>query len=312
MGTWGESLEKVKLGTANKAESIHAVTQWLYTDVASSTEGMYEAVSRRVVWLYPDGYALAVGTSIKPVFYNTLEKIEPGTTIPLPQSLQSQWGWHNPSNGWKYLPNSSEDISPSDLETLVETFSKTHGTPDLVLPWGYIWTESVIDQGEDYYDWYADDLEEGEENAHEVMFHLATALMDGTLAANSPWKIVPLDEDAALPYYSDFSKFQRFINRVGEEKLAILDLDQHCAGCSSGTYEYAVKADPELEGKEIFRTWGQNSEYAWLGDGSIYVEAWINDEATERALKQIATEEGLDMDLDDEEWAPTGSFEYES
>ncbi len=77
-------------------------------------------------------------------------------------------------------------------------------------------------------------------------------------------------------------------------------------------YEWAIKEDPALEGKEIFRTWGQNSEYSWLGDGFIFVETYLNDDESEKRIKQAAEEEGLDMGLEDEDWEPSGSFYYES
>lgn len=313
MATWDENLDKVKNGTATKVEFIDAITHWLGTEIAESTEGMYEAVSRRVVWVFPDGYALAVGTNFNPVFYHLSEELSRQSQLPLPQSLQEGWNYYPQTNGWGYDKCARVFPSAEEILRLVELFAKTHGEPKVILPWGYSWTESIVDQQEDYYEWYADDSEEGEVNIRETMLHLATAITDGTLSKASPWEFIATDdEEDGLSHYSDFAKFQRFIARISNEKLAILDLDQHCAGCSSGTYEYAVKDDPELEGKEIFRTWGQNSENMWLGDGSIYVDAYMDNGEVEKQLKVIAEEEGLNMDLEDEEWEPSGSFYYES
>lgn len=313
MATWAENLDKVKSGTATKVEFVDAITHWLGTEIAENTEGMYEAISRRVVWVFPDNYALAVGTNFNPVFYHLSEELSASSILPLPQSMQNDWHFYPKTNGWGNIASGGSFPSAERILSLVELFAKTHGEPKVLLPWGYGWTESVVDQDEDYYNWYADDLAEGEVNIRETMFHLATAVVDGTLSKASPWEFIATDdEEDGLSYYSDFSKFQRFIARVSEEKLAILDLDQHCAACSNGTYEYAVKDDPELEGKEIFRTWGQNSENMWLGDGSIYVDAYMDNGEVEKQLKIVAEEEGLDMDLEDEEWEPSGSFYYES
>ena len=313
MTSWTENLEKVKSGTATKVEFVDAVTHWLGTSIAENTEGMYEAVSRRVIWVFPDNYVLAVGTNFDPTFYHLSEELTKDDVIPLPQTLQKEWVFSNQSNGWTNSGLNSSFPTAQQILTLIDLFTSKHGEPKIVLPWGYSWTESVVDQDEDYYNWCVDELAEGEENIRETMFHLVTALGEGKLAKASPWEFVATDdEEEWLSYYSDFAKFQRFIERVSEEKLAILDLDQHCASCSNGTYEYAVKEDPELEGKEIFRTWGQNSENMWLGDGSIFVDAFMNDEEVEKQLKIVAEEEGLDMGLDDEEWSASGSFYYES
>jgi len=313
MTGWTENLDKVKSGSATKVEFVDAVTHWLGTSIAENTEGMHEAVSRRVIWVFPDNYVLAVGTNFDPTFYHLSKELTKDDVIPLPQTLQKEWVFSTQSNGWTNSGFSSSFPTAEQILGLIDLFTSKHGEPKIVLPWGYSWTVSVVDEDEDYYSWYVDEIAEGEENIRETMFHLATALGEGKLAKASPWEFVATDdEEEGLSYYSDFAKFKRFIERVSEEKLAILDLDQHCASCSSGTYEYAVKEDPELEGKEIFRTWGQNSENMWLGDGSILVDAFMNDESVEKQLKIVAEEEGLDMGLDDEEWSASGSFYYES
>ena len=308
MTTWAENLDKVVNGTATKVEFVDAITFWLGTEIAESTEGMYEAVSRRVVWVFPDSYALAVGTNFDPVFYHLSEELSEGSPNPLPETLQKDWLFSSKSNGWSNIENGGDFPAAESILNLVELFAKTHGEPKVMLPWGYLWTDSIVDQADED-DWSTD---EGEVDIQETMFHLATAETDGTLAKVSPWELESTDEDDGLSYYSDFSKFQRFIKKVSEGKIAILDLDQHCAGCCSGTYENAVQDDPELEGKEIFRTWGQNSENMWLGDGSICVEASIENPELEKQLLKVAKEVGLDMGIDDENWQASGSFAYES
>lgn len=303
MTTWAENLNKAKSGKANRVEFIDAISHWLGTAIAEDTEGMYEAISRRVVWVFPDDYAFAVGTYFaSPVFYHLSKEVKYGDIIPMSESLQKDWTYSSHSNGWarnvvrrdiNYFPTAQEILD------LLELLSEEHGEPNLVLPWGSSWTDSVH-------------YSEGEDEIRETMFHLATAVLDGTLAKSSPWKLVTMHESDALSYYSDFSKFERFIEKVREQKLVILDLDQHCAACSSGTYEGAVKADPELEGKEVFTTWGQNSQGFWHGDGYICVDVDIENADVEKELTLLAEEVGLDMEFDDEEWSPYGRFWYES
>jgi hypothetical protein len=311
MNSWAENLDKVKAGTATRVEFVDAITHWLGTQIAESTEGMYEAVSRRVVWIFPDNYALAVGTNFNPVFYHLTEELTEISSSPLPQGLQKGWHFYSKSNGWGKIDNGGVFPTAESILNLVELFTKTHGEPRVILPWGYIWTDSIVEQSDED-DWNTDEDQPEEEDIQETMFHLATATTDGSLIGTSPWELEVTDEVEGLSYYSDFSKFQRFIKKISESKLAILDLDQHCAGCTPGTYENAVKDDPELEGKAIFRTWGQNSENMWLGDGSICVEAWIDDAEIEKQLMRVAEEVGLVKRIDVENWVASGSFYYKS
>lgn len=310
MNAWSQNIAKVKSGEASKVEFVDAVTYWLSTDIAESTEGMGEAISRRVVWLFPDDYALAVGANFSPAFYHLSKILPTDSRIPLPQSKSKNWTFSRQTNGWTDSSLPAGCPKPEDIVALVDVFSASHGEPKLLLPWAYHWAEGITDQEEEFYEDYAD---EGEENIRETMFELATAVVDETLSEASPWECAIGGEDEGLSFHSDFAKFQRFIDRVSDEKIAILDIDQHCAACSNGTYEDAVAGDPELEGKEVFRTWGQNSEWNWRGDGSVYMESgYIDNPEFEKKLKQVAEKEGLDMGLKDKDWQPTGNFSYES
>jgi hypothetical protein len=314
MTTWAESLENVQSGTATKVQFVDAITRWLGTEIAESTEGMYQAVSRRVVWQFPGNYAFAVGSRFSPAFYHLSEELSENAQIPLPQNLQEEWRLLSKSRGWGNFEIGKAFPTAEKILSLVELFTETCGVPKLILPWDYSWTEWIVNEGEDYYQWSADeDLPAGEINIRQTMFNLATAVIDGTLEKASPWEFEATDdEEAGLSYYSDFSKFKRFVKRVSEEKLAVLALDQHCAGCVIETYQGAVKDDPELEGKERFVTWEQNSENMWLGDGSICIEVSIDNPEVEKRLATVAEEEGLDMGLAAGNWQASGMFLYKS
>lgn len=314
MGEWLNNVIKVENGTSNKTEFTDAVTHWLGTEVAQFTEGRWEPVARRVVWLFNGGYALSVGTAYSPTFYHLTDLISESDQMPIPQSMQTNWVYTHHANGWRYESGSGSELpSAETIIKLLEMFSKHLGTPSILLPWGYIWTESILDQGEDYYLDWEDDVEEGEDNNHKTMVKMLGLLKDGTLEKASPWEFrFSEDEEAGLSKHCDFMRFERFTKRLSDEKIAVVDLDQHCAGCASGVYEYAVKEDPELEGKEIFRTWGQNSEYCWLGDGAIFFQTYLNDPEGERQIKEAAEAEGLYTGVYEEDWEATGEFEYQS
>jgi hypothetical protein len=312
MISWPSDVEKVKEGKASNIEYINAITYWLSTDIPQSTEGMYEAISRRVVWVFPNGYAFAVGTNFNPVFYHLSKKVQQSDLLPF-DDFNSDWRYAPQANGWQYNGNGNNFLPADKIANFVEIFTTKYGVPQLTLPWDSSWVEQIVDQGEDYYyEWDDDDAEESI-NLRLTMYQLAELANNGVLVNHSPWKTSIADEEAELSEHSDYMKFRKLVALIEEHKLAILDLDQHCSGCGGGTYEYAVKYDPELEGKPIFRTWSQNSEWMWRGDGSIYLEVYMPDENSEKEIKKLAVEIGFDFDLDEDgEPEVCGSIDYES
>lgn len=307
--SWSANLKRVLGGTATRVQFVDAITHWFKTEIAESTEGMWEAVSRRVVWQFPDGHMFAVGTGFSPVLYHFRNQITASSKFPLDSLDKSVWEFSSMSNGWAHrqfndLPSSEEIVE------LVDLISAEFGEPSLLLPWGPHWTESIVDDEESYYEDFED---EDSENNYRTMFELASAIVNGEIKAQSPWALeFASDEGEGLSLHSDFHKFQKFAARIFKDKLVILNLDEHCAACGSGVYEDAVARDPDLKGKAIFRTWGQNSEWRWLGNGGINVEAQIESPELEKQLKEIAEEIGLDMGLSSENWQPTGTFSFVS
>ncbi len=313
--SWNENLGKVLAGQASKVEFVDAVTRWLYTDIAEYTEGRHEAISRRAAWVFPNDYVFSVGSGFTAVFYPLEERVSESTIIPIPGEIVAGWEYVERANGWGRSVPAGEAPSPEEVVNLLEKLAAVHGEPELVLPWGYMWTESIIDQGSDYYEMYDNDYDDPEtDNPYRTMFTLASAIVKEELVKFSPWKLtVQEDEMSFLSEHSHFMLLDKVFRHIDENNLMILDLDQHCAGCSSGTYEWAVKNNPALEGKAIFRTWGQNSQFMWLGDGSIYVEAFFEDDAAERVVKQYAYDIGLlSENPSDTDWEPSSGFYFES
>lgn len=306
MSSWLKTVEKAVAGEATKEEFIHAVTGWLTTELAEYTEGSYEAISRRVIWLFDEKWAIVYGSYFPLTVTHMDEEVTSETTPPI--ELPG-WSYRKHANGWQHhLENS--DISEKDILHLIDALSKILGEPKLVLPWGYCWADNIAEEElDEYLEWGA----EGSEELRTAMHALATSVGEpGSLAEVSPWELEKTDEAEWMPEFCDWSRFQRVTSAIEERKLMILNLDEHCAACGSNVYEWAVKDDPEMEGKRIFLTWGQNSQGTYLGDGSIYLEVYLDDEGDERAVKQIAADEGLDDQINEEDWEPSGAWYYES
>lgn len=307
---WLQNLDKTLAGEPSPAEFIGAVSGWLHTDIPEYTEGSYEAVSRRIVWEFPDGYAYVVGWGFPPTIYHMSELLTKESKFPLPQSMSQGWEFRVHANGW--VNTDEENIwTPASVLSWVEKLASAHGQPKIIFPWGYAWNENVVDQAEDYYEYDEEKYEDTPElNPRKLMFRMVTAIGEGKIAAASPWETHFGEEDEGMSYYSDWSRFYRVVRAIEDQKLMIVNLDEHCAACNSGTYEWAVKDDPEMEGENIFLTWGQNSQGSWLGNGFISTEVYFSDEDDERAVIKLAIAEGLEEE--DEDWEPVGEWWLES
>jgi hypothetical protein len=311
--SWKDNVTKVAEGTATRAEFVDAITRWLYNEnLAGSTEGAYEALSRRVVWVFPNKYAFVIGTGFYPALYSLdTELDEEESVIPLPKdSGTSGWEFDPVINGWHYIAD-PEEISIALILNIVDLLTKENGKPFLLLPWSTTRTESIAENDlEEWLGWYGVEDDDEEREEYIPMYTLATLAMNGELQGKSEWDVVITEEDDGLSEYSDYVKFMKLVKHIEDNDLMIIDLDQHCAGCSHGTYEYAVKYNPKLEGKSIFRTWGQNSEYMYLGDGSLNITVDFYDGPDiEKQIKLIAEDLGIYTGVNEDDWEPTGVLE---
>lgn len=309
---WCEDVEKVLTMKEPSPDLIaSAITGWLRTEIAQYTEGRHEAVSRRAVWLFPDGCGLTVGAGYKPVFFHMSEELSKEAVFPMPDYFNTKpWVFAPHVNGWFHNDSTVDVPDGKFLADLLEVLTVKHGEPELCLPWSWSWYDNILDNVDDYVEWGMEP-DEGDFNVREFMIKLVLMIKDGSFQKKSSWVINIGDETDWLSDYSDFIRFSKMLGKIEDESLMILDLDQHCAGCSAGTREWAEKDNPKLKGKDIFRTWGQNSEGSWFGDGTIRVEAtWFEDAATEKKIKFIAEELGLYTGIYEDDWKACGDFEY--
>ena len=311
-----EKISHVLSGGANSAEFIELISSWMYTDVAMSTEGMYEPTCRRVVFNFPNDFALVIGTGFPLTLIHMTEEVSELTlSTLLPKALSKQWIIRPYANGWTLGKDYTQEIAPDfdEVAEWVELLASFFGEPQLSLPWGDAWYDMPILEGTDFYEFYEEYLEEGELNAWRLLFYVASSIDSGELQEASPWKLEMVESWDMMPFHCDLKRYLRALDAVEAAKLMIIDVDQHCASCAVGVYEDAVKKDPDLEGKYIFSTNGQNTELSFLGDGYIFIEESLPDGAPERELKQFFENEGLPFGLSENpDWQPNGKFEYQS
>lgn len=311
-----EKISHVLSGEASYAEFIDLISSWMYTDVAMYTEGMYEPTCRRVVFNFPNDLALVIGTGFPLTLVHMTEEVSESTLSSLlPKALSKQWLIRHYSNGWILEKEETHENVPDFAEVAewVEVLASFFGEPQLSLPWGNTWFDTPINDGEAFYEDYEEYLEEGELDARKLLFYVVSSIESGALQEVSPWNLEMVESWEMMPFHCDLKRYLRALDAVEEAKLMIIDVDQHCASCGIGVYEDAVKRDPELEGKAIFRTFGQNSEHFFLGDGFIFIEASLPERSPERELKQLFENEGIFLGLfENPQWQPTGEVEYQS
>lgn len=308
---WAEHVDRfVAGGQEDKTVTAAALTGWLGTPITDYTEGMWEAVCRRTSWLFPDGWVFNVGTGFMPSLTHLTDKLDKDTTFPMPDFFNKEgWSFQPHINGWCWEEAEGTILNATTLANLVDTFTVILGEPKIVLPWYYSFGESLYEQGEEHYEMFADDYENV--NPHQKFFEMMEILKPiiDNGGEGLPWEVIFDSETSGLSKHSDFNKFLLLVEKIEEGNIMIVDLDQHCAGCSSGVTEWAVKNNPALEGKPVFRTWGQNSQMSWLGDGTVWLEdVYVDDSAVEKRIKFLAEEVGIHTGIYEDDWEPSGEF----
>ena len=254
-------------------EMLTVLMGWFDSVVADSTEGPSEAVSRRIVWVFPDSYSLTVGWEIYPTFSHLENNLEE-EDVPL-SPFEEGWSWDKSVNGWNILEGRESE------------------TPTLYLPVeSYFWGAGEESE-EDYVDGWGDD-----EDARRAFHQMITFLKDNLEFKLYGWDVKVCGSDDYIPEFSAYNKFWNLINELEQSDRWIVIADEHCAACCSGTRKSIIEQNPELEGKPEIITWGQNSEYSYYPDGSLVVEPFVDDEGLEE-FRELTVKYDLNFTDDD-------------
>lgn len=291
---------KNKLDLATVIDSLRG---WLDSEITEYTEGSYEGVSRRIVWGFPDGWALTVGYN--KVF--TLVHLEKEITQSEPLILPSGYDKNkclfvHSINGWSFF----DVLTNQDLIDFIDGLSEIHGTPKLCLPWES-WIEQTTDD-EDYVSYWED-----KENlpTRKAFYDLMVFISEGKLQTTVKWEVEISYSDDFLSEYCDYSRFMRLTSELEESGEWLVILDEHCSACASGTRKWAIENNPSLADKPEFLTWGQNSQDTWLPDGTFWAEVWMEDFEDEKKIKTLANKHGFYFDIPETEDDAEGAITFE-
>lgn len=308
---WNEAVEKLtkranaiksddSLEPVDLAVSLNAITGWLNTSVTEYTEGSYEAMGRRIAFLYPNNYTLTIGTDIKPTIAHLEDEVKYDAPLPFESMLEENWLHNYKVNGWER----KEDLTLEELEHFVLLLAAEVGEPTLILPLEQrlymIEDEPWWDEDDEDYNTFAKLLELFAEENRE-----ATANAMGI-------SFIVCDDSDYMSDYCEWRRFQRMAAALEDEHGWFVNLDEHCAACSSGTRKYWIEEHPDTPDAPELMTWGQNSQSAYLPNGTMWAEVYMDNEEHENFLRKIAAEYGIvtDADIDEEGYEPTGSVMF--
>jgi hypothetical protein len=278
-------------------EAITLFTGWLESEITEETEGSLAAISRRVTFLFDSGHLVTLGTSIPITVSHLSNRLTEEDLPPSLSKLNLKWNYKLSANGFGLEGTSSE--SAPEAAKVLAALEEEFGTPILLLPW-----EDYLSDLEDN---DSDDEEfegiYGDEELEIAFYKLLKLVLEfvGSVGIELTeiirWPITICSPTHAMPHYSSYSKFDRFIEEMERDGKFRIVLEEHCAACFHGTNEQLIKENPELENAPVFITWGQHSENSYKADGEIYTgDQDYEEDWPMEYIKKLAKKHGLECD----------------
>lgn len=284
------------------ATVIDALRGWLESEITEYTEGSYEGVSRRMVWVFPDNWAVTVGYKTFTLVHLDKE-ITSSEPLILPASYQAKDTFFlHAINGWSL----HKSLTNQELIDFIDGLTEIHGIPNLCLPWD-TWINQTVD--DDEYVSYWDDKEQLP--VRQGFYNLMVLINDSKLQSLVKWEIIICEDDDFMSEYSDYSRFTRLTSELEESGRWMVILDEHCAACSSGTRKYMIEENPALANAPEFLTWGQNSQDTWMPDGTFWAEVWIDGFEAEKEVKILANKHGFFFEIPENEDEAEGTISFD-
>jgi hypothetical protein len=287
---WFNQIDAVMEGTAD----LTTLSQFLMTLVDEDLVTVYPdgeagALSRRVIWTFPNGVVFWTGKDEDfYISHLTEEYNEESTPISIAGESESVWDWSEEANGWVYGGSYG-------MKDLIGNLAAEHGKPTLVLPWSSQIENVVGEELDNLVDYYDFDSEDEEERAkYEKLVAFFGLLQEGGIkVADDAWDIILDYGDGFMPKFSKAGRFGQFLAGLEDEGWGII-YDECCGSCSSGSMQW-LKEERPGEDFPIFITWGQNSDLTWGVSGSVNHMhlAGTNDEVA--FLLEFAPKYGLEI-----------------
>lgn len=287
--------EKFLSGTLTKTEVVDLIGEVFTTpDFYDSCWDEFEALFRRVVWVFTDRWMVTFGPN-EGLFIQHLDEKweEAGSPASEVAAVVAQFdGKHefsSAANGFQVFGPDGEMPSSQQIVLVVDSLAKEHGEPILALPWGDI-LDRISDRFED------EDYDEDDEES------LATlTFMDQVNKASetpsSPWQTQIASSDGYFPEHSGYARFYRLMDDLEERNWIVIN-GECCGTCAGSSIRFARAEDPSKENSPVFVVYEQNAEFSWG------VSGWINSmhgkDVGFDELAEVVASSGLKIEFDND------------
>jgi hypothetical protein len=240
---------------------LNALTGWLHTSLTEDTEmavSEYEAVSRRVVFLFDNDYTLTIGKGITPTIARLSEEIAVDLPLPFEGMLEENWEYMRAVNGWRR----NENLSNEELANFLLTLSEELGeSPTLILPF-----ESKLDVLEHPSSW-----DKAQEHYHTwiKLLELFAGENQQKTVDTIGMSLIVCEDEEYMSEHCDYSRLSRLSNELYWDK---------CSELSQAKRDWS----------ECF------NESDHLPDGTLTAVVYDLNPEEERLLKKLASDFGLD------------------
>lgn len=300
--------------SSTREQVVNAITQWMNV-VEDDFEGlpMDYAVSRRTLWVFPNGITLIVSPRFGPHISNLHGLVPEDSPAPVPEEDQHNWNTAMYVNGWRLSLDPFVFRGPQFICHAIDSLTKINGEPSLVIPWMDSWARDSLDDEADFF--------EHEEQAErrtlrESVQQMFKFVAEGKLDSASPWPVEISAREAYMSEFCGYMEFKRFLDELEERKMALVARNEWTDFMNSDREAKIRSERPEFGESPIVwvpLNYGAKAYHpsGWVFDGSIYV----GDEELEKQMYSLAEELELGLyaeleaeEVEDEDWQPQGHF----
>jgi hypothetical protein len=309
------SVDNLAKGSFSKRDVVFALTGWLQLIEDFGGVTPEEAVSRRTVWSFSNGYLLVVPHLNAPVLQHLKKPLRLDEPAPLPEDHMVNWDGAPSVDGYRYTGGGGHQfMDPDSLSDLIERLTVEWGEPKVLIPWKKTWMDEISSDGpEESFKSFPNYL---------AIYRFAVMFSSGKFKKVSPWSLVFIEPDEYMPKRCHYKEFRHLLEEVKKRRIANVQFDVWNDEISDEAIEL-IRAGKDKYSKLPIIWIPKWTADHYIGDGCIYTQIEVDDPEVEKKIIQLANELELDLTyqasnwsledtLEDESWEPTGIIEAES
>ena len=261
------------------------------------TDGIDEALARRIVFSFSDGTLLSYSAGEGVILSHLTDELtlsdwtkysyldEYGTPIILSNT-----------NGFMIVTG---DEGTTLLDSVKAMEEKLNESAKVIIPMNYIAERNSEDGLEEYLSQAGVD-EEDEEDESLIVYTAAFKIFELIANASLPFKreVEYVEAEDYMPAYSGYGKFIKMLDILEAEYGWGVIRDECCGSCAGGSGR-DFRSQEGFENASIFYTWSQNSNSYWGTSGWISHQHYTADEKEIVELTTAAVKAGVNVTIED-------------